>query len=159
MSLVRSRNIPKPSSPTQLPTPKRAADARAFHKGQDNRTNMPKRDTDGSDQSYTAPYLTVTQPISTISPSTLTQTLAPERGGDRPAGGARGAGATTGGGKEEAAGRGRTGAERRGGGWLGRGAPPPAHVLGQAAPGSEADEHARERARRRAAQVAAGARS
>ena len=55
-------------------------------------------------------------------------------------------GGDTGGGREEAAEEGAEAGAETGAGQLGRGAPPPtAHVLGQAAPGSEADEHARER--------------
>ena len=40
--------------------------ARFIHKGQDNRTNIPKRDTDGSDQSSHSTLKPLHQPISPI---------------------------------------------------------------------------------------------
>ena len=53
----------------------------SIHKGQDNRTNIPKRDTDGSDQSSHSTLKPLHQPISPISPPNK-HSRAKERGGD-----------------------------------------------------------------------------
>ena len=52
-----------------------------IRKGQDNRTNIPKRDTDGSDQSSHSTLKPLHQPISPISPPNK-HSRAKERGGD-----------------------------------------------------------------------------
>ena len=51
------------------------------HKGQDNRTNIPKRDTNGSDQSSHSTLKPLHQPISR-SPPHNKHSRAKERGGD-----------------------------------------------------------------------------